>query len=546
MLRAEAEEAAGASGYIGLGRSVFRLLGSDLVSHALEQLRNRMERHEASPAVVFMAALEEGRLVRARIAPVAAVESATAEGSPVGFVLLLEDIAEDVERAERADAWLQALAQNVRSALAGVRAAVENLMNFPDMDVARRRQFTGIIGHEADRLTIELDSTMRDYSRHVQSRRSLEEMRAADLIEVIRHRLHQRLHLEARVDNVDASIWVKVDSYTIVQAVCYLVSRLKAHCGVDAVCLSAAGAGRHARLDLAWTGPPLSASTALAWEDEALTVGGEASSLTFREVLDRHHAEAWYESGDATRPPCFRLLLPLGQPGDASRVPEPAGRPVDYDFDLFHRADETRELDDRPLKALTYTAFDTETTGLEPSAGDEIISIGAIRIVNGRLLTGEIFDQLIDPRRTLQAASIAIHGIRPEMLEGQPTIDKVLPAFHRFCEDTVLIGHNAAFDMRFLALKERATGVRFTQPLLDTLLLSAVLHGNLVENEHQLEAIAARFGIEVRSRHAALADAMMTGEVLLRMIPLLEERGIVTLKQAREACERTRYARLRY
>jgi len=86
--------------------------------------------------------------------------------------------------------------------------------------------------------------------------------------------------------------------------------------------------------------------------------------------------------------------------------------------------------------------------------------------------------------------------------------------------------------------------VRFTQPVLDTLLLSAVLHRDL--GEHQLEAIAGRFGVSVTGRHTALGDAMVTGEIFLRMIPLLAERGIMTLRQAREASQQTFHARIRY
>ncbi|MCU0974021.1 MAG: exonuclease domain-containing protein, partial [Burkholderiales bacterium] len=125
-----------------------------------------------------------------------------------------------------------------------------------------------------------------------------------------------------------------------------------------------------------------------------------------------------------------------------------------------------------------------------------------------------------------------------------PTVDQVLPAFHRFCEDTVLVAHNAAFDMRFLQLKETSTGVRFTQPVLDTLLLSAVLHEDL--QLHQLEAIAERLGVNVIGRHTALGDAIVTGEAFLKMIPLLAEKGVRTLKDARDAAEKTFYARVKY
>jgi DNA polymerase-3 subunit epsilon len=198
----------------------------------------------------------------------------------------------------------------------------------------------------------------------------------------------------------------------------------------------------------------------------------------------------------------------------------------------------------RKLIELPYTVFDTETTGLEPASGDEIIQIGAIRIVNGRLLHQETFDQLVDPCIPLKPEGILIHGITHDMLRGQPAIEDVLPAFHDFCADTVLVAHNAAFDMRFLQMKEAATGIRFQQPVLDTLLLSAVLHPN--QESHRLESIAERLGINVIGRHTALGDAIVTGEIFLKMIALLNSTGIHTLRQALDAAQKTWLARVKY
>jgi DNA polymerase-3 subunit epsilon len=219
-------------------------------------------------------------------------------------------------------------------------------------------------------------------------------------------------------------------------------------------------------------------------------------------------------------------------------------RPVFYDFDLFARRETGQALGDRRLTELSFTVFDTETTGLDPAGGDRIIQIGAVRLVNGRLLRGERFEQLVDPGRPIPPATIPIHGITPAMVAGQPPIEQVLPAFHRYASDTVLVAHNAAFDLRFLQLQEQATGVRFEQPVLDTLLLSAVVHPQ--QDSHRLEAIAERFGVAVLGRHTALGDAIVTAEVFLRLLPLLAERGIHTLGQAREAAQKTWYARLEY
>lgn len=289
-------------------------------------------------------------------------------------------------------------------------------------------------------------------------------------------------------------------------------------------------------------------------QGEARPVSEFPVELSDGRTVQAHMAPVRYDTAaDDPRPTpegYVLLLMPTGT-GAQSTAAVPtgddmhlAGRPVYYDFDLFHQPGQTQEIDDRPLRELAYTAFDTETTGLDPSGGDEIISIGAVRIVNGRLLPGETYHQLVDPHRAIHPDSVRVHGITPAMLAGQPAINDVLPVFHRFCAGTVLVGHNAAFDMRFLELKEQSSGTRFTAPVLDTMLLSAALHENKLE--HRLDAIAARLGIEIIDRHTALGDAITTARVFVKLLELLTARGITTLRQAREASARTIHARIRY
>ena len=238
----------------------------------------------------------------------------------------------------------------------------------------------------------------------------------------------------------------------------------------------------------------------------------------------------------------------LRQPGSlregrSLNAPLPGPRPVYYEFDLFNQQG-LRELGSLPLRRLTYVVFDTETTGLDPAGGDEIIQLGAVRIVNGRILPGEVVDQLIDPLRDIPDVSVAIHGITPEMVAGQPAIGEVLPRFHRFAEGAVLVAHNAAFDMRCLQVKEAQLGIRFDNPVLDTLLLSSVVHPH--QEGHSLDGIARRLNLTVVARHSALGDALVTAEVLLKLIPLLEARGIVTLDDALAASRASAYAKITY
>jgi len=535
---------------VGLGRSIFAIFDRNLIIHALDSIHDRLQQGARGPVASFVTTTPAGQLVRVQMAPVqgaaAGAAAGDAEQGVTGFVLILDNITRRIETGNRRDLLLQTLTQGTRASLGSMRAAVETIAAFPEMERQAQDRFIGIIGDEAQRLSARLDETVGEFADSLRTEWPLEDMRGADLIAAARRRIETRLGLPTKLEDVDESIWFKVDSYSLMQGISYLASRLHEEFGIREVRFGLKTEGQLAHLDLIWTGAPLGVETTTSWQTDSMETGGEACPLTLKQIVERHNAEIWYQIHKPSQREYFRIAIPWTRPEEATwSAPLPAeSRPEFYDFDLFHQPGQTPEQDSMPLTALSYTVFDTETTGLQPSQGDEIVSVGAVRIVNGRLLEHEVFEQLVDPRREMSPEASRITGIESSMLENQPTIDRVLPAFHAFCADTVLVAHNAAFDMRFLRLKEEATGVRFTQPVLDTLLLSAVIDAR--QESHGLEVVAERMGINPIGRHTALGDSIMTAEVFLRMIPLLAEQGIRTLGEARAASQKTYFARIEY
>ncbi|MGE5338194.1 MAG: exonuclease domain-containing protein [Gemmatimonadota bacterium] len=536
---------------IGLGRSIYSVFDRKLVAHALESVQQRQQRGVASPTAQFVTVTRSGQLLRVQMAPVRGVadepEAAEQSLQLAGFVLMLEDITRDFEQVSERDRLLHDLTEGSRGSLANLQAAVE-ILDDPALDGSARERFLGVVREESGAMARRFQELAARSARSLATGWPLEDMLGADFVAAAQRRIESQLGLRVRADEVDASLWLRLDSYTLLQAVVYLADRLADEHDVREMQLRLKAANvDHAHLDLIWIGRAMSTETVMSWEMDPMRIGSEASSLTLREVMQRHGGEFWFERERVRHQAFFRFLLPLSRAAAAleqTAFVRSGSRPEYYDFDLFRVTESTRAMDERRLVDLSYTVFDTETTGLEPSAGDEIIQIGAVRVVNGKLLRSESFEQLVDPQRTIPAATVPIHGIEPAMVVGQPTIDAVLPAFHAYAQDTVLVAHNAAFDMRFLQMKEGVAGVRFDQPVLDTLLLSALVQPS--QESHALEAIAERFRITVIGRHTALGDAIVTAEVFLKLVPLLADRGIHTLGEAREAAKKTYYARLKY
>ncbi len=531
---------------VGLGRSIYTLLDRALIAHAIERVQQGLARGAANPSAQFVTATHTGALLRVQLAPVREAGGEALEG----FVLMQDDITRDFAAEGERDQLMHTLGEGSRAGLGNMQAALE-MLDFPDLDAPTRERFMAVVRDEVRAMSRRVQDLATHSAQTMKTRWPLEDMRGDDLLAAACRRIEATASgCRASIDAVDAGLWLQVDSYSLLQALASLAGRLAGEHDVTLVRLRLARDERpgsqHARLDLVWQGPSMSTETVIGWETEPMRVGTEAVGLTVRDVVERHGGEFWFERERVRFESFFRLLLPLAAPGapvEAAALQRGDSRPEVFDFDLFQR-EPPRELAERRLADLTYTVFDTETTGLEPSAGDPIIQIGATRIVAGKLRHEDALEQLVNPQRSIPAAGIAIHGIEPAMVKDAPTIDAVLPSFHAYAQDTVLVAHNAAFDMRFLELQRERCGVAFLQPVLDTLLLSAVVHP--AQASHRLEAIAERVGVAVHGRHTALADATVTAEVFLKLIPLLAERGIHTLGQALAASEKTYLARVKY
>ena len=564
------------AGAVGIGRSVYGLLDRALLHHALHSMQQRLERAAVYPGRQFVTHTQEGRLLRVQMTPVLAAEGGGAPGDtppdPVptltGFMLLLEDITHSFVEEQERDHMLHSVTEGNRASLGAVRAALAALDPqqapaastaddgaLPDLHTpapapavsAVQARLWQVVHTELGRVSARIEALSQHTAAAVRTRWPLEPMLGQELINAAQQHMQEQLQRPIATDAVQDDLWLRVDSYSLLQALAYLGERLVDEFAVRSLRLRLLpGDARYVYLDLVWVGHAMSTETVMSWEMDPMQVGAEHSTLSVRDVVQRHGGAMGFERERASHQAYFRFQLPQGSAQvpvlpAAARV---ASRPEFYDFDLFQQREADSDWNERPLRSLRFTVFDTETTGLNPSEGDQILQIGAVRIVNGRLLAHECYEQLVHPGRDIPEAGIPIHGITPEMVAGQPRIEAVLPVFHRFAADSVLVAHNAAFDMKFLQLLEPRTGVVFDQPVLDTLLLSVVAHPH--QASHRLEALAERFGLNIMGRHTALGDAMVTAEVWLCLLEQLEKMGIHTLGQARAAAQQTYYARLKY
>jgi len=204
---------------------------------------------------------------------------------------------------------------------------------------------------------------------------------------------------------------------------------------------------------------------------------------------------------------------------------------LDADLALHDWPPPIEDFDEHtPLSRVPFLVLDTETTGLDVT-NDRVISIGALRLVGGRMYRATSFDRLVNPGIAIPPRSTAIHGITDPMVADAPPFAEVYAALDRLLAGTVVVGHQVAFDLAMLRRECARHDCRWTEPqALDTLLLVTCLLPSL--SSASLDAVAAELGVSIHGRHTALGDSLVTAEIFANLLPRLADQGIMTLGQA--------------
>jgi DNA polymerase-3 subunit alpha (Gram-positive type) len=176
----------------------------------------------------------------------------------------------------------------------------------------------------------------------------------------------------------------------------------------------------------------------------------------------------------------------------------------------------------KTLEALEYVILDVETTGLEPTQ-HELTEIGALKIQGEEIK--EIFSTLIRPRHPIPDEITRFTGIDDEMVKHSPSAAEALPKFIDFIADSILVAHNAEFDLAFIKQNlKQISDKELSNDIICTVKLARHLLPNL-EN-YKLHTVANHLGIPVENRHRAMGDAEATFQIWIKFMALLKEKGV--------------------
>ncbi len=343
------------------GQPITSLIDRHLIEHTLDELNERLKKNALDTVSYFIFKVDQ-HTVQARVTPVL-----NAIGQFKGFVLILNDITRQNEIDRKMENTLRSLAKNVRSPIASIRAAIEAMREFPQMESEHLEKFKDIIYDESIALGTILNTVSENYTSLNEIKKSIESIPAVDLLETIARRSLEKLNIKFDFHDVDNEIYVKADRYALIMVILFLLNQLKSATGNQKFFGSVSIQKAIVNIDIHWQGASLEAKMIKLWENKYPDVSGQIFPITLKETMNSHHAALWpFDTDNTDGMPYLRLFIP----GEKNKIFETARSMAilpepQFDFynsELFDTSRLEPELDNRLLTELNYTSLIREIT----------------------------------------------------------------------------------------------------------------------------------------------------------------------------------------
>jgi len=190
-------------------------------------------------------------------------------------------------------------------------------------------------------------------------------------------------------------------------------------------------------------------------------------------------------------------------------------------------------------KESVFVVLDTETTGLNVNDGHRIVSIAATKIKNLKI-TNEILDELVNPERQISEPSIKIHHITQEKVKNKPLLKELDDQIYNFLENTILVGHNLNFDIKFIIKSAPYTTIAHRVKnivTIDTIYLAAGIYPHFNSYELSFLCKTLKIQTEDQTRHSAIGDSVITARLFLHLLLEASKKDINTIGGILNLCQ---------
>ncbi len=350
---------AGGDDHLVVGNVISDFIDKNLIEHSLDEINEWLKQDILDTVSNFI--LQKSNL----ILQVQTLPILNLKGQFTGFVLILADITKQSQAEKRVESLLQVLSKNARSPLASIRAAIEAMIEFPDMESNRQDQFKEIIQKESVVLSDMLNKASDTYASLVDTKGSLLPVYCRELLDTIARRAFDKLDLVLTLtsDVPDEDLYIKADPYFFIMAALYVLNCLKNEVKIKTCFCRFSMAEKIITLDISWPGEPIKPETLYRWETEEIDVDNQRINLTLKEILSHHHAALWTYShvNGKEKMPYLRFFIPAEERSETEEMePMPIlseSRTQISDLALFDHSVQNPELDDRLLTELSYTSL---------------------------------------------------------------------------------------------------------------------------------------------------------------------------------------------